>query len=286
MQSVAMMQSVALGESTQYPNGSESVDDFVLVQQPSSGNTSFDLMEEIEDDAGSDDDDSYDYCDDVYSIVSNNDGDPQCVSICSDAVGERHEKLDPQQVILTVPSILLKDLDDAHEAAKLVRIPDSEQRSDDSTITLARSAATKETAVEVDSREHVAVTDNKSSDKLEMTEGLDKKNLQDEKEVDLTTTEGNLSRASNKKRRKKLKLMKKAIAAANATQALSERACAAARSPDNQAQSKLAKKSKKKSRTTGGRNTKRVANIAVACATETLSAYRKELTSKGIHHYG
>ena len=58
------------------------------------------------------DDDSYDYCDDVCSIQSSD----QTPSICSEALGS----------VLTVPSVLLKDLDEAHEAAALA-IKDSEE---------------------------------------------------------------------------------------------------------------------------------------------------------------
>ena len=268
MQSVAMMQSVALGESS---CNVESVDDFVLVQQPAG---SFDLIEEVDD--GGCDDDSYDYCEDVYSIVSN-EGE-QSASIYSEDVEDISVKLEPQ-VVLTVPSVLLKDLDDAHEAAKLVQIPDSEQRSDDSTVTFARSM-TKDNLADVDSREEVASVDNEGAG-TEEEDGFEE--AKEQEDDDLLSSDGKMSRASNKKRRKKLKLMKKAIAAANAAQAMSERACSTSRSSDCQVTSKLKKKSKKKSRATGvtgGRN-KRVANIAVACATETLSAYRKELLSKG-----
>jgi hypothetical protein len=216
-----MMQSVAMGEIQHV----ESSEDYIMVHQP----------DEMRDDLS--DDDSYDYCEDVYSLHST----AQSMSTCSGAA----ENVVPKDVILTVssglmedldethaatelaqitvPSVLMKDLDEAHAAAKLARIPDLEQRSVASALSDVQDAVT-------------------------------------------------LSRASNKKRRKTLKLMKKAKAAASAAQSLSEKARAAARS--NLCPQKA---SKSKMRTPGSRSSKKVANIAVACATETLSAYREEL---------
>jgi hypothetical protein len=239
-----MMQSVAMGEIQHV----ESSEDYIMVHQP----------DEMRDDLS--DDDSYDYCEDVYSLHST----AQSMSTCSGAA----ENVVPKDVIVTVskglmedlddthaaaelahisvPSVLMKDLDEAHAAAELARIPDLEQRSVASALSCSKSA-------------HPA------TDKVVCDEATSKigKDVQDA----LT-----LSRASNKKRRKTLKLMKKAQAAASAAQSLSEKARAAARS--NLCPQKA---SKSKMRQPGSRSSKKVANIAVACATETLSAYREEL---------
>jgi len=220
MMQSTMMQSVALGDTQCI----EPSDDFVLVQRPDQ--MSFDLM--------GDDYESYDYCEDVYSLVSTE----ETLSVCN----EDTELLDlKEDMILTVPSMLLKDLDEAHAAAKLVQLVDSEQRSVASTLSHAQS-----TDADGESRDD-CVSSTKD---------------------DAVTT----SRISNKKRRKKLKMMKKA-ATASAAQALSERARTAAWTQHASAQ-KARQETKKP---TGSRSSKKVANIAVACAAETISSYRQEL---------
>lgn len=77
------------------------------------------------------------------------------------------------------------------------------------------------------------------------------------------------SRKCNKKRRRHLKLMRKAAAAAAAAAAISEMTRSAS-SPG-----------KKKTISSGGRLTKRVANIAVACAAESIASYKAEHLAKG-----
>jgi hypothetical protein len=182
-----------------------------------------------------DDYDSYDYCEDVYSLVSTE----QTLSICN----EDMDLLDlKEDMILTVPSMLLKDLDEAHAAAKLVQLVDSEQRSVASTLSYAQS---------------IDPSGESRGDFVSSTKD------------DAVT----MSRISNKKRRKKLKIMKKAAATASAAQALSERARAAAWAKLASAQ-KVRQETKKQ---TGSRSSKKVANIAVACAAETISSYRQEL---------
>lgn len=207
--------------------------DFIMVPQPD------DMRDDLLDD------DSYDYCEGVYSFQSI----AQTMSTCSGVA----ENVIPKDVIVTVdcdmmedsedahcndelnhisvPSVLMKDLDEAHAAAELVRISDSEQRSVASTLT------------------------GHTFD--------DVKKVQNAQPV-------HLSRASNKKRRKQLKLMKKAQAAANAVQTLEEKANRAANFAPEKA-------FKSKGKPLGSRSPKKIANIAVVCATETLSAYRQEL---------
>jgi hypothetical protein len=222
MMQSAMMQSVALGDTQCI----EPSDDFVLVQH--ANQMSFDLKD--------DDDDSYDYCEDVYSLVSTE----QTLSVCNEDIELPDLKED---MILTVPSMLLKELDEAHEAAKLAHLVDSEQRSVASTLSYAQS------------------TD---------PGGESRDDFVSSTKDDVVTMS---SRISNKKRRKKLKTMKKAAATASAAQALSERARAVAWAQHASAQ-KARQETKKP---TGSRSSKKVANIAVVCAAENLSSYRQEL---------
>ena len=187
------------------------------------------------------DDDSYDYCDDVCSIQSSD----QTPSICSEALGS----------VLTVPSVLLKDLDEAHEAAALA-IKDSEEEK---SVTSPPSVANGDSPTVVTD---VTIEKKKSSG------SLPKKN-------EAPAKKPSLSRTSNKKRRKQLKMMKKAQAAENAAKALAEKkARSEAKAIDLP---KMPKKStaKAKKATNSGR-IKRV-HPHVACATETLAAYREEL---------
>jgi hypothetical protein len=224
-----MMQSIALGDSHYVDT-----DDYILVQQP----------EQMIVDFG--DDESYDCCEDLYSVIT---AEQSSLTVCSEEPGGHFE----EDLVLTVTSFLMKDLDDAHAAATLVEILDSEQRSDAGTFSCDQQCPKNGKDIEV--RESL-VTDGEHMDSATSGEQPSKTEV----------------RTSNKKRRKLLKLRKKAVAAATAVQTLSERARAAATAS--------ATKSKKKS--IGGRPSKKIANIAVACATETLSSYQQELLANKI----
>ena len=241
-----MMKSVA-NQGIQH---GESTDDYIIVDQP----------DEMRDDFS--DDESYDYCDDIYSFhstaqsmsTSSSTSDniiPSDVIVTDSSVAAEEEFDDTPSnedaAQITVPSVLMKDLDEAHAAAKLARISDLE-RSVVSTLSHSKS-------VDEESRD-IAPTKNAPIEpsKKEKSGAM------------------NLSRTSNKRRRKKLKLMKKAQAAANAASALAEKAIA-----DAQGCAAPQKSTKSKTKTPGCRSSKKVANIAVVCATETLSAYRNEL---------
>jgi hypothetical protein len=193
--------------------------------------------DEIRDDLS--DDDSYDYCEDVYSLHSTG----QTMSTGAEAT----DNLLHKDMVLTVPSVLMQNLDEAHAAAELAQIPDLEQLGDDN------SEVSSTTSVQ--ERDDVSSHVEKDWEQKPVTQ----------------PAASTMSRASNKKRRKKLKLMKKALAAESAAQLLSERARSATKS------SSPPKSQKLKSWTTGVRSSKKVANIAVACATETYAAYREEL---------
>lgn len=80
-----------------------------------------------------DDADSYDYCEDVCSIISNNNSnsEEEDVLLLADSIVEEDDATSPttglKDSVLTVPSVLLKDLDEAHEAAKLTLMTDPEE---------------------------------------------------------------------------------------------------------------------------------------------------------------
>jgi hypothetical protein len=96
-------------------NENELIHDFVVVSIHESQCS-------VDDD--SDDDYSYDYCDDVCSLLSNDEhgggGGHDLLSDSLEMTGS--SSLHLKDSILTVPSVLMKDLDDAHAAASLTRI--------------------------------------------------------------------------------------------------------------------------------------------------------------------
>jgi hypothetical protein len=187
-------------------------------------------VDEMRDDLSDDEDDSYDYCDDVYSVHSSG---GQTPSICSETNGS----------VLSVPSVLLKDLDEAHAAAKLAQIEDAEDQTVDTSLSIATSNTDVEPQVE------------KAGKKQQVPVTTQVKPI-------------SLSRTSNKKRRKQLKLMKKKQAAANATKALAEKTMKSA--TPMALPKKTAAKAKK---TSSSIRSKRV-HPHVACATEILAAHR------------
>ena len=78
-----------------------------------------------------DDADSYDYCEDVCSIMSNGNDDEQDNE---DVLLYDEETTSPstglKDSVLSVPSALLKELDEAHEAARLTLMSDNEGTND------------------------------------------------------------------------------------------------------------------------------------------------------------
>lgn len=91
-----------------------------------------------------------------------------------------------------------------------------------------------------------------------------------------TSVPVSISRASNKKRRKRLKLLKKAQAA----EKFQQQAAFANLSPPLEGKNlkKILKHSKNQHHATPSRlASKKVANIAVSCAIDSISSYREEL---------
>jgi len=84
------------------------------------------IFVEKTDDDEEDDADSYDYCEDVCSIISNIPGQENGddVYLSFDGIDDQITLRLPglKDSALTVPLVLLKDLDEAHEAAKLTQI--------------------------------------------------------------------------------------------------------------------------------------------------------------------
>ncbi|CAJ1907517.1 unnamed protein product [Cylindrotheca closterium] len=188
------------------------------------------------------DDDSYDYCDDLNSVHSSGEH-----SNASDSEAENS--------VLSVPSGLLKELDEAHAAAKLAIPQDSEDVTTESSQSVTNSATEE---------------NNKQTSAPEQEE-------QKAPQPSVPVKSAPLSRISNKKRRKQMKLMKKAMAAAKASKALSEKATAMATSSSVTSTSKPVSNAKKMARK--GRS-KRV-HPHVACAYEEIAAYHNEVQMMG-----
>lgn len=95
--------------------------DFVFVDKDSENRTNDDDDEDY-------DDDSYDYCEDVFSIIStsNEEENGNDIYFSSDNIDDETPSRSTglNDSALDVPLVLLKDLDEAHEAAKLVCITD------------------------------------------------------------------------------------------------------------------------------------------------------------------
>lgn len=206
----------------------QEAEDYVIVETP------HDIHGYLSDDTPCS---SFDLCDDVsYSIQLD-------MSICSDASDISLQKFDQQ----TENSSCGEDLDESADEPKLINMPDSDHISSsvEEKLDTTRSIVCKDSTISVlnsNGREKK----NESADHTEPRKTL------------------SMSRASNKKRRKKLKMMKKAQAASNAAKCLAE-------------QDHSMKKGKKsKNRVKNCSSSKKVENIAVACATKSLATYRQE----------
>jgi hypothetical protein len=246
-----------------------SMDEYVIVEQ----------SDEIRDDdrfkecdrgsclgSGEADDASYDYCEDVCpnDEEEEDDGDDE-----NSVVSLESEAVQKDNFILSVPSGLMKDLDEAHAAAKLACSSAEEAvvGADDSSLTEEMEDIQKS----VEPVEHKSSMDAVA---VEITSAAHRTKSQVKSSVSATSVT-TLSRASNKKRRKQLKLVKKAQAAASAAQALSARAAANAKTNKG----KKVAASPVSSSSLGSR---KVANIAVTCALETMASYRKEVLCSSV----
>lgn len=296
----AMMESVALNESRVIV---EDID-YVLVDAAEPKNTN--AMEL--------DDDSYDYCEDVESILSV-ERPPSSLSVCSDL-----PSIDPT-------SFGIETMTTTKEEPKPVRRPRVISFGNDEDELKTRTGKFEsniepldEQMVEADSgvgveddpsgdgddRKIPAVEFETSGEPLDEQMNEAEQNLeppvvtlvtaepepmmeeeQEEKmfseseeriesiaEKALEDMKPTTSRLSNKKRRKKMKLMKRAAAAAAAAAALSEMTAYVPTAPTLPSSPSRKTKKPKSSKTRKAHN-----SVAVACATETMESYRQELAN-------
>jgi hypothetical protein len=266
------------------------------------------------------DDDSYDYCEDAMSMYSyGEDSSDICV-------------LDMKDSALSVPDVLMKDLDEAHAATKLVTFDEdhisldgegrfisfpptrkSDQYSSASSVVSREDDDGEDSSPKKHERdsssscfaakyhgifEEMEILPVRSSDDAKMTSTESQMEMTGEDHHDrspgdtdpsASTKKGkcSTSRTSNKKRRKKLRMLKKAQAAASAattltknkpqgtTNSTSTSKVASKKAKSRIQQSQVTQKAK-------SRTIKKLGNMAVACATETIAAYRDELILQDI----
>jgi hypothetical protein len=287
------------------------------------------------------DDNSYDYCEDACSLLSSDEHEH---GLLCDNLEMTNDSLYLKDSILTLASVLMKDLDEAHAAASLTRIADIADHSAGGSSSLGSSEELRRpdehhcdcirsfrppTMDEVEENEsyYSAVVDEEESPTTTnaSSEDVDCKKTpssstrtceslstlsscgQDVGTVvaagekgrpetstaplPLVTTRTqqdpvnaskvdvlNISRTSNKKRRKKLRLLKKAQAAASAAHKLSERSLETLTMPKTTIGRNNPQQQSLRVRASSSRgSSKKIANIAVVCAKETMSAYREEL---------
>ena len=216
------------------------------------------IMVECDCDSFDEDDEDYDYCDDALSEGIQLE---QHLDLTEDMILEEAGQPSIQQI-----------LDEAHKSAsQVVYVTEDEQEP-----TLDSSSRFQESLPPELPKEPTATTTTTTA-KEDSTEAAPT-DITDVAPNGAATPMPNLGRMSNKKRRKKMKLLKKAAAAAKAATALSgEAPMSAANSSTN---TKKASSSAKSRPMSSRYYNKRVANIAVACATETLSSYKAELQTK------
>lgn len=182
-----------------------------------------------------DDEDSYDYCDDVCgskrsvanpSVNDDDDDSSIVISVCSHSNGTRENR-----IILTVPFGLMKDLDEAHAAATLAQVPEFDVANDDPVSSTVESSTLQKPALVEEEEEDESKQDqtpstqssNEIANKIIDTSTDDclhkkKKHMASTGKVAPSARNNinaRVSRISNKKRRKKLKLMKKANGTSN-----------------------------------------------------------------------
>eukprot|EP00536_Pseudo-nitzschia_multiseries_P004477 jgi/Psemu1/285124/fgenesh1_pg.74_\ len=284
----------------------------------------------ISDDDSYDDGDSYDYCEDVYTILSNNGNGQGNRDDCSLLTQASDDDLSTptsglKDSILTLPSLLMKDLDEAHEAAKLIRITDPEEETDadsaqivDDKLTNERHDSQPSTSLISNENSSVGeIATEESSSLVPMTK-LEKapiptlwerstgrtiiflSSLQTDNVLPSTETVSRLlasksnekhsnednksasnaittSRTSNKKRRKKLKMLKKTQAAAAAAERIQHQSAFCQQKTSNKYQKRNVSSSPKK-QASSRYASKKVGNIAVSCAIETMATFRDELS--------
>lgn len=261
-----------------------SVEDYVIVQQPDEiRNNNGNVGDFRGGDNENDDDDSYDYCEDAFSHGSA-DADDQDDDHSVDLTVGSESGDAKDSIVITVPSVLMKDLDDAHAAAELARASDDSLEDNEGASAPDEETSAEEPNAAPETQASAPSTSNKAEEKvLEATQttSTTENSVKHPSAAAKSTSSAppvTLSRTSNKKRRKKLKLMKKAQAAANAAHLLSGRSV----DGNNDKQANKGKKTTSPSAGPGRSASRKIANIAVVCARETMASYRHEVLCSGM----
>lgn len=254
----AMMESVALNESHVIVDDI----DYVLVNS----------KKKNENDEMQLDDDSYDYCEDAVSMLSVEQ--PSSLSVCSDLPSidpasfgiETKEEVAPPKPERR-PRVISFGNDEDELRTRSGKFESSIEPLDEQMTEVEETSESVATPVAAEP-EPESPTDAKMSEAEERIEAIAEKAIQD------MTPAISTSRLSNKKRRKKMKLMKRAAAAAAAAAALSEMTAYVPTAPTMPSSpSRSRRKAKSSSRS------KKASSVAVACATESMEAYRQELAN-------
>lgn len=249
---LAMMESVALNEESRVI-----VDDldYVLVSK----NNDNDAMEV--------DDDSYDYCEDVVSMLSVEQ--PSSLSVCSDlpsidpaCFGIEKEEAKPQRR----PRVISFGNDEDELCTRTGKFESTVEPLDE------QMTETEESVESVDTP--IVEPEPPVEENQTMSEADER--IESIGETAMTEMKSATSRLSNKKRRKKMKLMKRAAAAAAAAAALSEMTAYMPTAPTLPPAGQ--KRNNQKAKATN--RTKKSASVAVACATEIMEEYRREIANK------
>lgn len=251
----AMMESVALNESRVIV---EDID-YVLVEAQNKYNNHDDMQV---------DDDSYDYCDDVVSMLS-----VEHLSVCSDlpsidpmsfGMDATEEEKKPERR----PRVISFGNDEDELCTRTGKFEPAVEPLDEQMSGVEETSGSVEMPDAELPKEKISELDVELSPEEERIESIAEKAMEDLKSTVAT------SRLSNKKRRKKMKLMKRAAAAAAAAAALSEMTAYVPTAPTLPSSPKPRKKVKSSNRA------KKVSSVAVACAAESMEAYKQELATK------
>jgi len=301
-----MMQSVALNESTIYPNDDE---EYVVVEIDVEGPLSHaDTLNVIMDD--DDDEEEYDYCDDIVDFSGGNPTQDclllQLQSTSFEEVSDHFSEV-PQFSFAEEASQLLSEIDESESF--LQEMPDSEDFPTDPIISSTPadydhsshpSMLEEKNAVSPTTMHHHEYPQPDAVDSEETkkpaapsTSGSQQEHKKQEKPSSkpdhmepqgaaASGTKG--SRMTNKKRRKQMKLAKKAAAAAAAAASLSHLSMSHHSQQHDVGSNSLSHPSRRNNATAANAAArgKQSNNIAVACATQSLAEYRIELQS---HHH-
>lgn len=244
----------AFNRNTNNPCSGQDSDDYIMVD-------ACDYY--VDSEAGGGEEEEYDYCDDAMREGVPGYSCSFAFSLSEDMILEEAEQPSIQHI-----------LDEAHESvSQLVSLvsdqehPDQDRRDQENTTQLNQVPG---------------ILESSASDVSVHSSPLSDTPKQESKQPAPTTATAQLQgvlggRLSNKKRRKKMKLLKKAAAAASAAAALSSELPRSASTTCSNS-TKSTKKHTKVVPSTRYQS-KRVANVAVACATETLASYKAQLNS-------